>query len=86
MKEVIVMKKQYHGKYYYVEYIKYDTAKKILNFINCQKEFDEGEFRIVDDFMCIVSKTPVPGFRGPQYQAWQRVKTYVQKLHKEGWW
>lgn len=80
------MKKQYHGKYYYVEYIKYDTARKILNFINCQEEFEDGEFRIVDDFMCIVSKTPVPGFRGPQYQAWERVKRYVQKLHKEGQW
>lgn len=78
------MKKQFHGKYYYVEYYNFDTAKKILNFINCQEEFEDNEFRIVNDFMCIVSKTPVPMFRGPQYVAWERIKRYVQKLHKEG--
>ncbi len=79
------MNRQFHGKYYYVEFVKHSTARKILNFINCQEEFEDGEFRIVNDFY-IVSKTPVPMFRGPQYRAWERVKRYVQKLHKEGWW
>lgn len=77
------MKKQYHGKYYYVEYAMHSTARKILAFINCQEEFKDEEFQIVEDFHCVVSKTPVPGFRGPKYQAWERVKRYVQKLHKE---
>jgi len=85
------MIKEFHGKYYYIEFKSKRNALLIATDLLTNKELKdedfylmerpEGNFVIVSGRHC--NNGTEKGFRGSKYHEWERIKARARKLEKE---
>ena len=79
------MVKELHGKHYYIELRKGESLLVVRNLIDNQKALSDETFDVMwhNGNQVIFSKAGRESFRGPKYNAWEKVKRDFYKIRRE---